>query len=80
MAEAAPPAWWRAFGDPELDALIDRALAANLDLRAALDRVREARALFHDAEPVRLLFPHITNDATYTRSKEQAPGFTANSP
>jgi multidrug efflux system outer membrane protein len=77
MAEAAPPAWWRAFGDLELDALIARGLAANLDLRAALDRVGEARALFHRSRFD--LFPHITNDATYTRSDEQVPGFT-NSP
>ena len=28
--------WWRSFGDPELDSLIDRALAANFDLEIAL--------------------------------------------
>jgi multidrug efflux system outer membrane protein len=37
--------WWRAFGDPALDALVDRALAGSLDLRIATARVREARAL-----------------------------------
>jgi NodT family efflux transporter outer membrane factor (OMF) lipoprotein len=35
--------WWRSFGDPELDSLIDRAIAANFDLEIALTRLQEAR-------------------------------------
>jgi len=35
--------WWSALHDAELDSLISRALAANLDLQAAASRVREAR-------------------------------------
>ena len=35
--------WWKSFGDPELDSLIDRALAANFDLEIALTRLQEAR-------------------------------------
>jgi multidrug efflux system outer membrane protein len=73
-AQPAPAGWWRAFGDPELDSLVDRALASNLDVRIAVDRVKEARALFRDAELDYL--PRVTTDATYVRSKEQAPGFT----
>jgi len=34
--------WWRAFGDPELDALVETALANNRDLRAAAARVEAA--------------------------------------
>ncbi|GJQ28592.1 MAG: RND transporter [Phycisphaerae bacterium] len=37
-------AWWTTFNDPVLTSLIDRAIATNLDLRAATSRVREARA------------------------------------
>ena len=37
--------WWRAFGDPVLDGLVERALARNTDLRIAAARVAEARAL-----------------------------------
>ena len=37
-------AWWQSFNDPELDSLIDRAVAANLDLEIALTRLQEARA------------------------------------
>jgi len=36
--------WWRSLRDPELDSLVDRALASNLDLEIALARVQEARA------------------------------------
>lgn len=37
--------WWSTFGDPILNSLIERAVIANLDLRIATARVREARAL-----------------------------------
>ena len=36
--------WWHALGDAQLDALIDRALADNLGVRAAAYRLRAARA------------------------------------
>jgi NodT family efflux transporter outer membrane factor (OMF) lipoprotein len=35
--------WWQALGDPELDSLVERAIAGNLDLAVALDRLQEAR-------------------------------------
>jgi NodT family efflux transporter outer membrane factor (OMF) lipoprotein len=37
--------WWQSFEDPLLDALIDRAVAGNLDLAGARLRVQQARAL-----------------------------------
>ena len=37
-------AWWEAFGDPALTALVERALARNIDIALATARVREARA------------------------------------
>jgi NodT family efflux transporter outer membrane factor (OMF) lipoprotein len=36
--------WWSSFGDPELDSLVHRAAASNLDLRLAIAVVRQARA------------------------------------
>jgi NodT family efflux transporter outer membrane factor (OMF) lipoprotein len=36
--------WWTAFGDPTLNALVERARSGNLDLRQAAARVEEARA------------------------------------
>ncbi|MDR3464366.1 MAG: efflux transporter outer membrane subunit [Xanthobacteraceae bacterium] len=35
--------WWRILRDPRLNALIARALEANLDLKVALDRLQQAR-------------------------------------
>ncbi len=40
-----PDSWWRLFNDPELNRLVDRALAANNDLAAGKARVDTARAL-----------------------------------
>ena len=39
------PAWWQAFGDPDLDALVQEGLVANHDLRIATARVDEFAAL-----------------------------------
>ena len=46
--------WWRDFGNAELDALIERALAANRDLQVAAARVAQARALAGQADADRL--------------------------
>ena len=47
IATSAPPAhlarWWKGLDDPQLDSLIERAIAANLDLAMALQRVQQAR-------------------------------------
>ena len=43
-SEAAVGLWWTTLGDPELTALINRAVQANLDLKGASSRVLEARA------------------------------------
>jgi len=42
---AVDAAWWRAFNDPMLSDLVDRAIAGNKDLAEAEARLREARAL-----------------------------------
>ena len=36
--------WWKVLDDPLLSELVDRGVAGNLDLRAARERLREARA------------------------------------
>jgi NodT family efflux transporter outer membrane factor (OMF) lipoprotein len=58
-----PPAadgWWHALGDPQLDALIARALEHNPRLEEALARVRAAQASAAAAEGDRL--PRVTLD------------------
>ncbi|TCM16128.1 NodT family efflux transporter outer membrane factor (OMF) lipoprotein [Novosphingobium sp. PhB165] len=37
-------AWWQAFGDPQLTALVEAALARNIDIAQAAARIRDARA------------------------------------
>ena len=44
-APAIDAAWWRSFGDPQLDRLVGDALAGNPSLSAALARVRQAQAV-----------------------------------
>src|SRR5450432_4656907 len=41
--------WWRAFGDPALDALVEAALQDNLGVAVAELRLRAARRLRHRA-------------------------------
>ena len=42
--ETLSSTWWKTYGDPVLDQMIDEALLHNLDLRRAIARVDEARA------------------------------------
>jgi multidrug efflux system outer membrane protein len=66
--------WWKQFGDPTLDALIDKAAANNLDLRIAVARLAESRALLGGAKSQR--WPNIDSGISYSRSRQQQPGFT----
>jgi multidrug efflux system outer membrane protein len=59
--------WWRTFGDPGLDQLIARALAANLDAKLAIARLDEARALARAARAERL--PGGGVNASYQRRR-----------
>ncbi len=50
---AATAAWWQAFADPQLDALVQRAERGNTGLQAAAARLASARALLGRAEAER---------------------------
>ena len=65
-------AWWKQFDDPTLDKLIQRAAANNLDLRIAVARLHESRALLSGAKSDRL--PTVDAGVDYTRSRGQQPG------
>jgi NodT family efflux transporter outer membrane factor (OMF) lipoprotein len=43
-ADTDEKAWWKGFGDPLLDELVERATAANPDVRIAVARLAEAQA------------------------------------
>ncbi|ADV26840.1 RND efflux system, outer membrane lipoprotein, NodT family [Pseudoxanthomonas suwonensis 11-1] len=65
LSEAAFPAqdWWRAFGDPQLDALVAEALDGSPSLVAADARLRKARAQAGLAEAARK--PSVGASAQY---------------
>jgi multidrug efflux system outer membrane protein len=72
--QKAPPAeierWWESFRDPALSRLIAQAVQANLDVRLAEARVREARAQFQADRAV--LYPAVNAGASYTHSRASA--------
>lgn len=49
-AEEVPPDWWHLYESPELDRLVQSALAANTDLRAAVANLARAQAGLEHAE------------------------------
>lgn len=68
--------WWRIYGDPQLDALVEEAQARNADLVIAAARVDEARALVGEAESG--FYPGV--DANGSASRQQISGRTATVP
>jgi multidrug efflux system outer membrane protein len=64
--------WWTAFDDPVLTALIDEALASNLDLKATLARIELARAQVLIARAD--LYPSVNATAGAGRSKISGVG------
>src|SRR6185312_11134891 len=68
-AQAWPsPDWWRGFRSPELDALIALARAQNLDIAAAIARVRQADAQVRIAGAALLPTLDATATGNYQRS------------
>lgn len=59
--------WWRAFGDPVLDAMVDEALAHNGDIRLAAARIEEARASLGLARADR--YPEVAATANASRNR-----------
>jgi NodT family efflux transporter outer membrane factor (OMF) lipoprotein len=76
---AAVTEWWQTFQDPVLDRLVRRAVAANLDLKVATARVREARALRGITAADRVPSINASGTAARVRDSEHAlprpPGF-----
>lgn len=67
MAETDVARWWQTFDDPVLDTLIERGLAANLDIEQAGARLRRARAQLAGARGTR--WPSVDASASGTRSE-----------
>jgi multidrug efflux system outer membrane protein len=54
--------WWTLFGDPKLNELQEKASAANQDLKAAVARVDQARAVTRVSKSE--FYPHLNLDAS----------------
>ncbi len=75
LASAAPlpevdARWWQAFGDAELDALVQRAWAQNPSLQVAAARVERASALIDNARALDRPNAKLSLDATRQRYTE----------
>jgi NodT family efflux transporter outer membrane factor (OMF) lipoprotein len=87
----APSQWWLALDDPQLNALIDSALAHNPDLQAAQARLREARAQLQqqkangmptasfDAAALRMRSPNLSSLGSLQGNSGNASSTASNS-
>ena len=64
--------WWMVFNDPQLTSLVERAMLANLDLRQAESRIRQARAVMGIAGAD--LGTTVDAAASYRRSRTPLSG------
>ncbi len=69
------PAWWNSFNDPELTKLETTAVAQNLDLQIATERLLEAEAQAQIEGAV--LYPSLSGAASYTREGPSKKGIFA---
>lgn len=60
--------WWKVLGDPELDRLVEAAIARNADLRAATYTFEATRALVREAEAAKLPMGSIDGSLQRTRT------------
>ena len=59
--------WWRSFNDPQLDSLIERAIAGNLSLQQTVLRIAGAREQLTQAQGS--LLPSLSGSAKVTRQQ-----------
>ena len=59
--------WWKAYGDPQLDGLIEDALKDSPDLKMAAARVRAAAAMTDISEA--MLWPTVVGDGTLMEAR-----------
>ena len=76
-ADAAPvppiDMWWEGFDDPELETIVKRVLAQNLDLAASRARVLQARATAQEASADQLPSGALDGDVTRARQSIYSP-------
>ena len=68
---ADPAAWWTQFGDPVLHELVASVLNDNLDLQAAVERVKQAQALTTQRRAA--LLPQLDANAGASDARQNTP-------
>ena len=71
-ASAIDSRWWRSFADPQLSALVQRAVAGNFDLQLAASRVQQSRSLRLATAAARV--PSLDGQAGYSRARNSEVG------
>src|SRR5260221_6002881 len=72
--QARAARWWKVYGDPVLDRLIDEALAHNANVMLAIARVDEARAALFVASADQR--PQVNANASRARTRVSQRGST----
>jgi len=71
QAKPAQPAqlakWWQRLRDPDLNTLVEEAVAGNLDVATAKAKIREARASYRQSAGA--LLPSVDGSGSVTRNK-----------
>lgn len=69
FAQQEPPDhWWRLYADPQLDALVEQALVANTDLRAAEANLKRADAVLRETTAGHAIGTSIAGGETLARA------------
>ena len=63
--------WWTQFGDPVMHQLVESVLTGNLDVQAAMERVRQAQDLAKQNRAA--LLPELNANATASNSRQNTP-------
>ena len=69
-----PPKWWRLYDDPALDALIEKALGANTDLRIASANLARARAMLDEVRTGEVPTVSVSAVPSYGRASAASRG------
>jgi len=67
--------WWLEFEDPVLNSLIQKAAEGNLDLKTAVSRIRQARAIYGISKGE--YYPQVDATGSYLRERESEHGLLA---
>jgi NodT family efflux transporter outer membrane factor (OMF) lipoprotein len=63
--------WWHQFGDPVMDQLVSSVLESNLDVQAAVERVKQAQSITTQRRAV--LLPELDATATAADVRQNTP-------